>query len=416
MNQGETFGMQRRDFIRRGAGAGLLLASPWLAPRLWAAGSDKAEISELNVGFIPLTDCAPLVVASAKGFDKKYGITIKLSKEASCAGVRDKLAAGELHASHALYGMLYGMHLGINGPKKNMALLMTLNRNGQAITLSDGLKQKGVSDGASLAKLIRSEPKEYTFANTYPTGTHAMWLYFWLGQQGIHPLKDVRHIVVPPPQMVANMRVGNMDGFCVGEPWNARATRDKIGFTAITSQEIWPDHPEKVLGTSQDTLKKYPNALRCLTAAVLEGSRYCDRPENRTEVAKLLASKSYVNAPEDVIIPRFLGQYENGLGRKWDDPHKMKFYDEGQVSFPYTSDGLWFLTQFKRWGLLKTHPDYLAVTQEVHQTVLYKEAAKMSGTSLPSSPLRTSTLMDSKVWDGSNPSAYADSFSIKAMS
>jgi len=412
---------KRRDFIKQSAQAGLLLAASQMMPaglrsQLWAAGSDKPELTELNVGFIPLTDCAPVVIAALKGFDKKYGISIKPSKEASWAGVRDKLANGELHAAHVLYGMLYGMQLGINGPKKNMAVLMHLNQNGQAITLAEALKKKGVTDGASLAKLIKAEPKEYTFANTYPTGTHAMWMYYWLALNGVDPLKDVKNIVVPPPQMVANMRVGNMDGFCVGEPWNARAIADGIGFTAVTSQEIWPGHPEKVLGTTQDFVKKYPNTTRCLTAAILEASRYIDEKANRQEVAKILSAKSYVNAPEGVMIPRFMGTYENGLGRKWEDPHKMKFYDEGQVSFPYLSDGMWFLTQFKRWGLVKTHPDYLAIAREINQIEIYKQAASLTKTKVPTQDMRSSTLMDGKVWNGTQPSAYADSFAIKDMS
>ena len=156
----------------------------------------------------------------------KRQVKIVPSKEASWAGVRDKLANGDLDMAHVLYGLVYGMHLGLSGPKKDMAVLMTLNNNGQAITLSKKLADKGAVDAASLAKLIASEKREYTFAQTFPTGTHAMWLYYWLASAGIDPFKDVKNITVPPPQMVANMRVGNMDGFCVGEPWNHRAIMD----------------------------------------------------------------------------------------------------------------------------------------------------------------------------------------------
>ena len=148
--------------------------------------------------------------------------------------MRDKLVNGENDASHVLYGLIYGVQMGIGGPKKDMAVLMNLNHNGQAITLSNQLKEKGVTDGKSLKALIDKEKREYTFAHTFPTGTHAMWIYYWLAAHGIHPFTDVKTITVPPPQMVANMRVGNMDGYCVGEPWNARAIHDKIGFTAAT--------------------------------------------------------------------------------------------------------------------------------------------------------------------------------------
>lgn len=225
----------------------------------WAAGSDKPEKEEVKVGFIPLTDCASVVMASVLGFDKKYGIKITPSKEAPWAGVRDKLVNGKLDAAHVLYGLVYGVHLGIGGPKKDMSVLMTINNNGQAISLSKQLADKGAGDGPSLARLMAKEKREYTFAQTFPTGTHAMWLYYWLAASGIDPMKDAKVIVVPPPQMVANMRVGNMDGFCVGEPWGHRAIADGIGITAITTQDVFVDHPEKVLGTTAEWVQKHPN-------------------------------------------------------------------------------------------------------------------------------------------------------------
>jgi nitrate/nitrite transport system substrate-binding protein len=294
-----------------------------------------------------------------------------------------------------------------------MSVLMTLNNNGQAITLSNQLKAKGVTDGASLAKLIAAEPKEYTFAQTFPTGTHAMWLYYWLAANGINPFTQAKVITVPPPQMVANMRVDNMDGYCVCEPWNARAIRDNIGFTAVTSQEIWTDHPEKVLGTTADFVAQYPNTARAMVAAILDASKYIDIMSNRSEVAKIISDKSYVNTDFDSIEDRMLGQYNNGIGKKWQDPNYMKFYNDGKVNYPYLSDGMWFLTQHKRWGLLKEHPDYLAVAKKVNRIDVYKDAAAMTKTPLPKSDMRTSKLIDGVVWDGKNPKAYADGFKIK---
>jgi nitrate/nitrite transport system substrate-binding protein len=295
-----------------------------------------------------------------------------------------------------------------------MAVLMSLNNNGQAITLSNQLKEKGVADGAALKKLVDSEKRDYTFAQTFPTGTHAMWLYYWLAANGIHPFSDVKTIVVPPPQMVANMRVGNMDGFCVGEPWNARAIFDKIGFTAATTQDIWKDHPEKVLGTTAEFVRKYPNTARAMLMAVLEASIHIDTTANRPRVAKIIASKSYVNAPEEVIEGRFLGKYDNGIGKQWEDPNYMKFYNDGAVTFPYLSDGMWFLTQQRRWGLLSADPDYLAVAKKVNQLELYKQAAAQLKVPVPKDPLRSAKLLDDVVWDGMNPAQYAASFKIKA--
>ncbi len=415
----EDFKSSRRDFMKKGAsllGAGALMAmvDPAIRNGAWAAGSDAPEKTEVKIGFIPLTDCASVVIASVMGFDKKYGIKIVPSKEASWAGVRDKLVNGELDASHVLYGLVYGVQMGIGGPKKDMAVLMNINHNGQGITLSNQLKAKGAVDGTSLAKLIKAEPREYTFAQTFPTGTHAMWLYYWLASYGVNPFSEVKVITVPPPQMIANMRVGNMDGYCVGEPWHARAIRDNVGFTAVTTQEIWKDHPEKVLGTTAEWVAKYPNTARAMIMAILDASKYIDDMKNRSGVAKIIAEKSYVNTDFDSIEDRMLGQYDNGNGKKWQDANYMKFYEEGTVNFPYLSDGMWFLTQHKRWGLLKEDPDYLAVAKKVNQIELYKQAATQTKTPVPKDVMRSSKMIDGTVWDGKDPKAYAAGFKIKA--
>ena len=404
-----------RRTVLQAATVGAVGVSPALRALVHAAGSDAPEKKEVKIGFIPLTDCASVVMASVLGFDKKYGVTITPTKEASWAGVRDKLVNGELDFAHVLYGLVYGVHLGVGGPKKDMAVLMTLNHNGQAITLSRKLADKGAVNGAGLAQLMAKERREYTFAQTFPTGTHAMWLYYWLAAHGIHPLKDAKVITVPPPQMVANMRVGNMDGFCVGEPWNHRAIMDGIGITANTTQDIWKDHPEKVLGTTADFVKKYPNTTRAVMMAVLEASQWIDASlSNKMKMAETVAGKAYVNTGVDAINQRILGRYQNGMGKTWDDPNHMKFFNDGAVNFPYLSDGMWFLTQHKRWGLLKSHPDYLAVAKEVNQVELYKSVASAMKISVPKDVLRTSKLMDGVVWDGKDPAKYADGFKIKA--
>ncbi|MEN4871214.1 ABC transporter substrate-binding protein [Kosakonia cowanii] len=407
--------LSRRRFLAGSAALGGSLLIPGLMNSVWAAGSDAPEKKTLRVGFIPLTDCAPVVMAAVKKFDEKYGITIIPSKESSWASVRDKLLSGELDAAHVLYGMVYGLQLGVSGPQREMAVLMTLNNNGQAITLSNQLKAAGVTDGASLKKVIAASPQgTYTFAQTFPSGTHAMWLYYWLANAGIDPFADVRNVVVPPPQMVVNMKIGNMSGFCVGEPWNQRAILDGIGFTAATSQQIWPDHPEKVLGTTSAWVSANGNAARALTAAVLEASRWIDASdENRRETAKTIAARAYINTAVETIEGRMLGHYEDGLGKTWQDAHAMRFFNDGAVSYPWLSDGIWFLTQQKRWGLLKSDPDYLAVARQINRSELYTQAATaVGGISVPTSSMRSSTLIDGKVWDGSDPAAYANSFAI----
>ena len=403
---------KRRQFIK---GSAALAAGTAVLPAAWAAGSDAPEQKEVRIGFIPLTDCASVVMASVLKFDEKYGVKIIPTKEASWAGVRDKLVNGELDMAHVLYGLVYGVHLGVGGPKKDMAVLMTLNHNGQAITLSRKLADKGAVDGTSLARLMAAEKREYTFAQTFPTGTHAMWLYYWLAAHGVNPIKDAKVITVPPPQMVANMRVGNMDGYCVGEPWNHRAIADGIGITATTTQDIWRDHPEKALGTTGEFARKHPNTCRAVIMAVLEAGRWIDANlSNKNRTAETIADKAYVNTSVDVINQRILGRYQNGLGKTWDDPNHMKFFNDGVVNFPYLSDGMWFLTQHKRWGLLKEHPDYLGVARQVNQIELYKQAAAQLKISVPKDTLRSVKMIDGVTWDGKEPAKYADAFKVKA--
>ncbi|MBC7445366.1 MAG: ABC transporter substrate-binding protein [Polaromonas sp.] len=408
-----------RRSVLQAAAVGAVGISPALRAAVYAQGSDAPEKKEVKIGFIPLTDCASVVMASVLGIDKKYGVTIIPTKEASWAGVRDKLVNGELDFAHVLYGLVYGVHLGTAGPRKDMAVLMTINNNGQAITLSKSLADKGAVDGPGLAKLMAKEKREYTFAQTFPTATHAMWLYYWLAAHGINPMTDAKVITVPPPQMVANMRIGNMDGYCVGEPWGHRAIIDGIGVTAITTQDIWKDHPEKVLGTTAEFTQKYPNTARAVTAAILEASQWIDAGlANKNRMAETIAGKAYVNTSVDAINQRILGRYQNGMSgsfaKTWDDPNHMKFFNDGAVNFPYLSDGMWFLTQHKRWGLLKEHPDYLAVARQINRIDIYKQAASAAKVSVPKDAMRASKLIDGTVWDGKEPQKYADSFKLRA--
>ncbi|WP_293367873.1 CmpA/NrtA family ABC transporter substrate-binding protein [Nevskia sp.] len=409
----------RREFLGRSLNLGLsaiLLGgvAPAFLSTVGAADFGKPEKTDISIGFIPLTDCASVVMAGELGLFKKYGLNVTVSKEASWAAVRDKVLLGQLDAAHMLYGMVYGAHLGIGSQKKDMAILMGINHNGQGITLSSKLAEAGVKDGASLKKAVAKKDREYTFAQTFPTGTHAMWLYYWLAANGIDPFRDVKNIVIPPPQMVANMRVGNMDGYCVGEPWNARAVFDRIGFTVTTSQAIWKNHPEKVLGTTKEFVDKYPNTARAMVAAVIEASQYIDEMKNRAAVSDIIGGKAYVNAPSQVILGRMQGHYEDGLGKKWSDPDYMKFFADGEVNFPYLSHAAWFLTQLRRWGLLKEDLDYLAVAKQVNQLDLYSSVAKTLGVPVPASALKTETLFDGVVFDPSKAAAYASGFAIKA--
>ncbi|MFL6673986.1 MAG: CmpA/NrtA family ABC transporter substrate-binding protein [Massilia sp.] len=383
----------------------------------FVAGSDKPERDTVRIGFMPLTDCASLVMASVLGLDEKYGIRIVLSKEQSWSGMRDRLASGALDAAQALYGLVYGVQMGIGTQRRDMAVLMNLNQNGQSITLARSLALRGAVDAASLAALMRQERRRFTFAHTFPTGNHAMFLYYWLAAAGIDPLRDANIVTVPPSQMAGNLGAGHMDGFCAGEPWGGRAVLDGVGATVATSQQIWPDHPGKVLGASAAFVEQCPNTCRALVAAVLDAGRWIDAAAaNREAAAEAIASPAFVNAAREAIRERMLGKYADGLGHSWHDPHRLRFYADGAANFPYLSDGMWFMTQHRRWGLLKHDPDYLAVARKVNQVGLYREAAALTGTPLPAGVLRHSTLIDGATWDGRDPVGYASSFQISNCS
>jgi nitrate/nitrite transport system substrate-binding protein len=379
----------------------------------WVAGSDAPEKTELKIGFIPLTDCASVVMASELGFDRKYGIRITPTREASWASVRDKLASGTLDAAHVLYGLVYGVQLGVGGPKRDMAVLMTLNNNGQGISLSRKLAERGVTDGAKLAAIMKREPREYVFAQTFPTGTHAMWLYYWLAAHGVNPLRDATTLVVPPPQMVKNVQAGHVDAFCVGEPWNHCGIVAGASIHAASSQDVWPDHPEKVLGATREFVERHPNTARAMVTALLEASRWIDASDaNRARMVQTVAR--HVDVPAELIVDRILGRYQDGLGRAWKDRAPMKFHADGAVNFPWLSDGMWFLTQFKRWGLLAEHPDYEAVAAAVNRVDLYREAAGALGIPVPRHALRSGRLMDGALWTGRDPQRYAQAHAIRA--
>jgi nitrate/nitrite transport system substrate-binding protein len=381
----------------------------------WVAGSDAPEKSLLNIGYLPLTDSASLIVAATQGFAQPYGLRLQLRRQASWSALRDRMLQGELDAVQGLYGLIYGTHLGLGCKPTPMAVLMGLNQNGQGINLSAAMQHAGVTDAGALSARAHQNGAQLRFAQTFPTGTHAMWLNYWLAANGIHPLRDVETLVVPPSMMVQHLQAGRIDGFCAGEPWGACAIDQGQGFTLATSQSIWPDHPEKVLSTTAEFVEQYPNTARALVMAVLDASRFIDQnDENRRSAAQLISSPDYVDAPVSALLPRMLGEYDDGNGRIWQESHPLRFHGGGQVNMPYLSDGMWFMTQFRRWGLLREDPDYLAVASQIQQLDIYREAAQALGVELPASALRSSTLIDGVTWDGSNPAGYAAGFAIHA--
>ncbi|MEO6733433.1 MAG: CmpA/NrtA family ABC transporter substrate-binding protein [Ferruginibacter sp.] len=365
---------------------------------------------KIKLGFIPLTDCAPLVVAKELGLFAKYGVDVELEKQASWAVVRDKILNGELDGAHCLFSMPLSVYTGVGGTAgKEMKIAMVLSNNGQSITLSKdfcglvGFKE--VNKAAGAVKTVQGR-KEVTFAQTFPGGTHDIWLRNWMAAAGINQ-KSVSIITIPPPQMVANMRVDNMEGFCVGEPWNGLAAAQNVGFTHISSQDIWKNHPEKALVVNAAFATTNREDLKKIMKAIVEACRWLDVMGNRSKAASWLTKPNYVNAPMQVIEARLKGSYDLGceLGvQKYKDDN-MTFYNNGVVNTPRKSYAIWFLAQYVRFGYLKSEPAYKAIADKLILSDLFAEVAKEMAVPVQPDMQAFKTTYD-VAFDPNNPAAY----------
>ncbi|MBA4316978.1 MAG: nitrate ABC transporter [Flavobacterium sp.] len=373
----------------------------------------NAQSDPVRLGFIPLTDCSPIVMAKELGLFKKYGVEVIVTKESSWANVRDKILTGELDGAHCLYSMPFSVYTGVGGKAgSEMKIAMMLNVNGQAITLSKdfcgkvGFKQMNKVTPVVAAKL--KAEKEVTFAMTFPGGTHDLWLRNWMSIAGLNQ-KAVKIITIPPPQMVANMKVGNMDGYCVGEPWGGVAVKQGIGFTQVASQDIWKDHPEKALVVNKDFSAKRKADLVKVMKAVMEACKWLDVPANRKKAAAIIGKAPYVNAPADVIENRLMGNYDLGCNQGVEvyDNDYMLFHKGGMVNYPRKSHAIWAMAQFVRFGYLKDAPNYAAIADKLILQDLYEEVAKSMNVKIPTDDMKPFSLtMDKTVFDPSNPAAY----------
>lgn len=383
------------------------------------AAAQAPEQPNVSFGFIALTDCSPIVIAHEKGFFKKHGINATIKKGASWAAIRDMLSSGDIQATHMLIGMPFASTMGLGGsPVKPMVIPWMLNRNGQAISLSAQFNGKVGADPKALKPFVdkaKALGEPLTFAMTFPPGTHAMWMRYYLAAGGINPDKDVNLITIPPPQMVANMKIGKMDGFCVGEPWNARAIADKIGFTSVTTQDMWLDHPEKVLALTEEFTNKNPNTVKAIVKALHEASIWLDDMANRDEACTIVSKPNYINCPKEIILGRMLGQLDYGDGRKVEDPNPMHF-SKRNCNYPQPKYGLWWLTQFRRWGMVSGAPDYQAVVKRVMRTDIYEQAMAELGVTDRVRDDSPFTLFDGVTFDPAGDlEAYAKSFPVNSL-
>jgi nitrate/nitrite transport system substrate-binding protein len=426
-------GPSRRTFLKAGAGTAALLGAlqtkfPMGVHIAEAAGP---EVTKAILGYIALIDASPLAIAKEKGFFAKHGMPdVEVSKQASWGATRDNIVLGSekngIDGAHILTPMPYLISTGKvtqNNVPTPMYLLARLNLDAQAISVAQEYKDLKVTTDASPLKAAfekkKAAGKEVKVAMTFPGGTHDLWIRYWLAAGGIDPDKDIATIVVPPPQMVANMKVGNMDAFCVGEPWNEQLVNQGIGFTACTTGEIWFKHPEKALGLRAEWVDKHPNATKALLMAVMEAQQWCEKMENKQELAEIVGKRQWFNVPVPDIIGRLKGDVNYGNGRiEKGTKQYMKFWSE-HASYPFKSHDLWFVTEDIRWGKFEPATDAKALVNKVNREDLWREAAKdlsVPAADIPPTPSRgKETFFDGKVFDPDNPSAYLKSLSIKRV-
>jgi nitrate/nitrite transport system substrate-binding protein len=426
-------GLSRRQLLKAAGGTAALLAAARLNfPAGAFAQGAGPEVTKATLGFIALSDAGPLFVAKDKGLFAKYGMPdVEVAKQASWGTTRDNLVLGSegngIDGAHILTPMPYLISAGKvtqNNQPTPMYILARLNLDSQCISVSKEYAdlKLGVDAAPFKAALEKKKAsgKAVKAAMTFPGGTHDLWIRYWLAAGGIDPDKDIETIVVPPPQMVANMKVGTMDCFCVGEPWNLQLINQGIGYTAINTGELWNKHPEKSLGMRAAFVDKYPKAAKAILMAVMEAQQWADKAENKKELATIMGKRQWMNCPVEDVYDRSAGKFDYGIPGKVveNSPHIMKYWRDF-ASYPFQSHDLWFLTEDIRWGKYEAGFDTKALIAKVNREDMWREAAKEMGVAASEIPASTSrgkeTFFDGKVFDPENPAAYLKSLSIKRV-
>jgi nitrate/nitrite transport system substrate-binding protein len=365
----------------------------------------KKEVRKVNLGFIALTDAASIIMAKELGFFEKRSLDVTVAKQASWPALRDALLNNQIDGAHCLYSMPFSVATKIGGPgSTDLKIAMILNNNGQAITLAKEFASVGYGD-LTKAKDLFAKANAPELAMTFPGGTHDLWLRYWLKACGVDAT-TLKIGPVPPPQMVQNMTVGNVKGYCVGEPWNAVAVTQGIGFTTLATQDLWLNHPEKALVVGNKFATERTDALEDVMAAVLEASKWLDDPANRAKAADTLGQEKYVNAKPDDIRGRLTGVYKLGadLPDKDFKGEQMQFFRGGETNFPRRSYGIWALAQYQRLGMLKETPDYKALVDSIILTDLYTKVAKAEGVIIPDDDMKPFEVkLDKAMFDPTKP-------------
>lgn len=395
----------------------LLAAARAATPRgAFAQGATAPEVTAARIGYIPLTDASPLIIAKTKGLFAKYGMpNVEVVKQASWGDTRDNLmqggAAGGIDGAHLLTPMAYLIHTGTGTPDNRavpMAITARINVNGQGISVSARHRQHEVRMDASPLRRILTPVSRA--AMTYTGGTHDLWLRYWLAAAGIDPIRNVRTLVLPPPQMVANMRQGTCEVFSVGEPWNGQLVNQQLGYTALTTGELWPNHPEKALTLRGEFVQQNPRAAEAITAAVIEAQQWCDQAANLDEMCSVVCADAWFALPAADVLPRLRGEVDYGDGRRVTNRDTaMKFWRD-HASYPFKSHDLWFLTELVRWGILVEGRNTPALVDQVNKEAIWRAAAARAGVAASDMPSGTSRgrerFFDGKVFDPANPTTY----------
>ncbi|MCK6551532.1 ABC transporter substrate-binding protein [Myxococcota bacterium] len=421
VNAAEASQLHRRGFLRgavaAATGVGALMTG---LPKNWggrAWASDAPEQPNVSVGFVAVQSCAPIVVAHEKGIFKKHGITSKISKENGWAAARDKVVSGENQASHLKYAQPYGSTMGLSGaPKIPMLAPITMSRNGSIFMVAAQLKGRLTKDPQTwkaVADEMKAKGEAFTIALPQPFGWHGMMYRHFLGNAGINADKDLKVVTLPPAQMVQNMKIGQMQACAMVEPWGVRGVADKVSVIPFYGHELWKDHPVKTFGFLESFADKNPKTTVALLRAILEAAAWCDKFENRAEVAKMLAPPTYLNTPEATILPGLMGDFDWGDGRKKSDKTETLFFNKD--NYPQPREAKWFISSFRRWGYTEGEPDYDGITKKVARPELYTTAAKQLGVTAHAQNDEPIKFWDGTVFDHKKAAEYAKSFKVHSL-
>ncbi|ELR98928.1 CmpA/NrtA family ABC transporter substrate-binding protein [Gloeocapsa sp. PCC 73106] len=434
----------RRAFLQGlGASASVLALSAQSEPVI---KSESLEKPNLNVGFVPVNDCAPFAIAQSKGFFQKYGLNVRLSREASWANSRDGLIFGRLDAAPVVSGAVTNARIGAEGARPfPLCAAMTIHRHGNALTMNRVMWERGIrpwqdyqgkleSFGQDLqAHFAKNRPEQRVWSVVLSSAIYEYFVRYLLAAVGINPIEELRLIITPPPQMVSNMRIGAMQAYMVAEPWNTRAItgNEDIGFTFVQGREIWQGHPDRLLAVQESFIEKYPKTYRSLVKAMIEACQYCSKPENREEVAEIISQRTFTGASIEYTRPGIVGEYNYGgfddqkrivksldTTIFFDFPPEISQIPNDHSTFLWQSQSVWLITQATRWGQIREFPKNVdEITKKAWRTDLYREIAAEMGINCPSEDHkveRAEAFIDGRAFDPSDPVGYLNSFAIRA--